>query len=178
MASSDRNKHLRAGRGMLGEHAADSSRSPREEILRVPYGNLRDLVTRSIAWAHVLARHMHSVAMRADAHVPDGCWASAASRWTRSPCCGGSTRMSILAWIVIGLLAGWIASMIMHGGYGIIGDLVLGILGALISGWVTGLVLGRDMITGFNIETLVVAIVGAMVLIAISRLFTRGRAAA
>src|ERR671935_189061 len=52
---------------------------------------------------------------------------------------GGSTRMSILAWIVIGLLAGWIASMIMHGGYGIIGDLVLGILGALIGGWVTGL---------------------------------------
>ena len=86
--------------------------------------------------------------------------------------------MSILAWIVIGLLAGWIASMVMHGGYGIIGDLVLGILGALIGGWVTGLVLGRDMVTGFNIETLVVAIVGAMVLIAISRLFTRGRAAA
>src|ERR687887_1056752 len=89
---------------------------------------------------------------------------------------GGSTRMSILAWIVIGLLAGWIASMIMHGGYGIIGDLVLGILGAFIGGWVTGFVLGRDMVTGFNIETLVVAIVGAMVLIVISRLFTRSRA--
>jgi hypothetical protein len=43
--------------------------------------------------------------------------------------------MSILAWIVIGVLAGWIVSMIMHGGYGIIGDLVLGILGALIGGW-------------------------------------------
>ena len=86
--------------------------------------------------------------------------------------------MSILAWIVIGLLAGWIASTIMHGGYGIIGDLVLGILGAVIGGWVTGLVLGRDMVTGFNIETLVVAIVGAMVLIVISRLFTRSRAAA
>ena len=39
--------------------------------------------------------------------------------------------MSIIAWIVIGLLAGWIASMIMHGGYGIIGDLVLGILGVI-----------------------------------------------
>jgi len=68
--------------------------------------------------------------------------------------------------------------MIMHGGYGIIGDLVLGILGALIGGWVTGLVLGKDMVTGFNIETLIVAIVAAMVLIAISRLFTKRRAAA
>jgi uncharacterized membrane protein YeaQ/YmgE (transglycosylase-associated protein family) len=84
--------------------------------------------------------------------------------------------MSIIAWIVIGLIAGWLAGMIMHGGYGLIGDLVLGILGAIIGGWVTGLVLGRDMVTGFNIETLVVAVIGAIVLIAISRLFTGRRA--
>lgn len=86
--------------------------------------------------------------------------------------------MSILAWIIIGLLAGWLASMVMHGGYGILGDFVLGILGALIGGWVTGHLLGRDMVTGFNVETLVVAVVGAIVLIAISRLFTRNRATA
>ena len=84
--------------------------------------------------------------------------------------------MSIIAWIVIGLIAGWLAGMIMHGGYGLIGDLILGILGAIIGGWVTGLVLGRDMVTGFNIETLVVAVIGAIVLIAISRLFTGSRA--
>jgi uncharacterized membrane protein YeaQ/YmgE (transglycosylase-associated protein family) len=84
--------------------------------------------------------------------------------------------MSIIAWIVIGLLAGWLAGMIMHGGYGLIGDLILGILGAIIGGWLTGLVLGRDMVTGFNVETLVVAVVGAIVLIAISRLFTGRRA--
>jgi uncharacterized membrane protein YeaQ/YmgE (transglycosylase-associated protein family) len=84
--------------------------------------------------------------------------------------------MSIIAWIVIGLLAGWLAGMIMHGGYGLIGDLILGVLGAIIGGWVTGLVFGRDMVTGFNIETLVVAVVGAIVLIAISRLFTGSRA--
>jgi uncharacterized membrane protein YeaQ/YmgE (transglycosylase-associated protein family) len=84
--------------------------------------------------------------------------------------------MSIIAWIVIGLLAGWLAGMVMHGGYGLIGDLILGVLGAIIGGWVTGLIFGRDMVTGFNIETLVVAVIGAIVLIAISRLFTRSRA--
>jgi uncharacterized membrane protein YeaQ/YmgE (transglycosylase-associated protein family) len=84
--------------------------------------------------------------------------------------------MSIIAWIVIGLLAGWAASLIMHGGYGLIGDLILGVLGALVGGWVTGIIFQRDMVTGFNIETLVVSIIGAIVLIAISRLFTRSRA--
>ncbi len=88
--------------------------------------------------------------------------------------------MSIVGWIVLGLLAGWIAGMIMRGGgYGIIGDMVLGILGAIVGGWLTGTLLGRDMVNGFNIESLVVAVIGAIVLIAISRLFSgrgvRGR---
>jgi uncharacterized membrane protein YeaQ/YmgE (transglycosylase-associated protein family) len=81
--------------------------------------------------------------------------------------------MSIIAWIVLGLIAGWLAGQFMRGGgYGIVGDIVLGILGAIVGGWLTGLVLGRDMITGFNIESLIVAVIGAVVLIAISRLFT------
>ena len=85
--------------------------------------------------------------------------------------------MSIIGWIVLGLIAGWLAGMIMKGGgYGIIGDIVLGILGALIGGWITGAVLHIDMVNGFNIETLIVAVIGAIVLIAISRLFTGRRA--
>ena len=85
--------------------------------------------------------------------------------------------MSIIAWIVLGLVAGWLAGMIMRGsGYGIIGDIILGILGAIVGGWVTGAILGRDMVNGFNVETLIVAVVGAIVLIAISRLFTGRRA--
>lgn len=84
--------------------------------------------------------------------------------------------MSIIGWIVLGLVAGWLAGMIMHGsGYGIIGDIVLGILGAILGGWITGAVLGRDMVNGFSIESLIVAVVGAIVLIAISRLFTGRR---
>jgi uncharacterized membrane protein YeaQ/YmgE (transglycosylase-associated protein family) len=84
--------------------------------------------------------------------------------------------MSILAWIVLGLVAGWLAGTLMRGGgFGLIGDIVLGILGAIVGGWLTGLLLGQDLMTGFNLESLVVAVLGAIVLIAISRLFTGGR---
>ena len=87
--------------------------------------------------------------------------------------------MGILSWIVLGLVAGWLAGQFMKGGgYGLIGDIVLGIVGAIIGGFLTGLVLGRDMISGFNLESVVVAFVGAVILIAISRAFTRGTARA
>ena len=82
---------------------------------------------------------------------------------------------NLIWWIVVGLIAGWAAGKIMKGGgYGLIGDIVLGIVGAIIGGFLTGLVLGRDMISGFNIESVIVAFIGAIVLIAISRAFSRG----
>ncbi len=85
--------------------------------------------------------------------------------------------MSILAWIVLGLIAGWLAGMLMKGGgYGIVGDIVLGILGALVGGWLTEVLLGQDLMTGFNVVSLIVAVLGAIVLIGISRLLTGGRA--
>jgi uncharacterized membrane protein YeaQ/YmgE (transglycosylase-associated protein family) len=84
--------------------------------------------------------------------------------------------MTILAWIVLGLVAGWLAGTLMKGGgYGIVGDIVLGILGAIVGGWLTGVLLGRDLMTGFNVESLIVAVLGAIVLIGISRLFTGRR---
>ena len=84
--------------------------------------------------------------------------------------------MTILAWIVLGLLAGWLAGMLMRGGgYGLIGDIVLGILGAIVGGWLTGQLLHQDMVSGLNLESLIVAVIGAVVLIAVSRLFTGGR---
>jgi uncharacterized membrane protein YeaQ/YmgE (transglycosylase-associated protein family) len=85
--------------------------------------------------------------------------------------------MTILAWIVLGLVAGWLAGTLMRGGgYGIVGDIVLGILGAIVGGWLTGVLLGQDLMTGFNVTSLIVAVFGAVVLIGISRLFTGGRA--
>ena len=83
--------------------------------------------------------------------------------------------MSIIGWIILGLLAGWIAGKIMRGsGYGFLGDIVLGILGAIVGGWITGALLGVD-VTGLNIPSLIVAVLGACLLVAISRAVTGRR---
>jgi uncharacterized membrane protein YeaQ/YmgE (transglycosylase-associated protein family) len=85
--------------------------------------------------------------------------------------------MSIIAWIVLGLIAGWAAGMLMKGGgYGLIGDIILGILGAIVGGWVAGMLTGQDLVNGFNLTSIIVSILGAVILIALSRAFTGGRA--
>lgn len=82
--------------------------------------------------------------------------------------------MDILLWIVFGAIAGWIASMIMHSSNGIVMDIVLGIVGAVVGGFIMNL-LGQSGTTGFNIYSLVVAVIGAMVVIWIGRRFGRAR---
>jgi uncharacterized membrane protein YeaQ/YmgE (transglycosylase-associated protein family) len=84
--------------------------------------------------------------------------------------------MGILTWIAVGLVAGWLASQFMRSGFGLVGDIVLGIVGAIVAGYVGGLILGRDlMVTGFNLESVALAFVGAVALLAVSRLFSRRR---
>ncbi len=78
--------------------------------------------------------------------------------------------MSIIAWLVVGLIAGWLAGMVMKGGgYGIVGDIIVGILGALLGGFLAGVVMGGDFLTGINLMTLLVAFIGSVILIAIVR---------
>jgi uncharacterized membrane protein YeaQ/YmgE (transglycosylase-associated protein family) len=73
--------------------------------------------------------------------------------------------MSFLAWIVLGLLAGFIASKIVNKqGEGVILDIVLGIVGALAGGWLFN-TFGATGVTGFNLYSLLVAVVGAVVLL-------------
>jgi uncharacterized membrane protein YeaQ/YmgE (transglycosylase-associated protein family) len=78
--------------------------------------------------------------------------------------------MNILLMIVLGAVAGWIASMIMKtdAQQGTLMDIVLGILGAVVGGVLMNLI-GLSGATGFNIYSLVVAVIGAMALIGISR---------
>jgi uncharacterized membrane protein YeaQ/YmgE (transglycosylase-associated protein family) len=85
--------------------------------------------------------------------------------------------MSILSWLVVGLIAGFLASRVMRGGgYGLIGDIIVGVVGALIGGWLATTLLNMpNPVNGINIGTIIVAFVGAVILLAILRLFSRRR---
>jgi len=76
--------------------------------------------------------------------------------------------MNIVAWIIFGAIAGWIASMIMKtdAEQGAIANIVVGILGAVIGGFLMQMI-GGSGVTGFNITSFLVAIVGAVILLAI-----------
>ena len=74
--------------------------------------------------------------------------------------------MNILLWIILGALAGWIASLIVKSDQNILVDIVVGIVGAFIGGWVFNL-FGAAGVTGFNIYSILVAIIGAVILLAI-----------
>jgi len=84
--------------------------------------------------------------------------------------------MSILGWIVFGLIAGFIASKIVNkAGEGIIMDMCLGIVGAVVGGWLFTRVLGYDGVTGFNISSMIVAIIGAIIVLVIFHAVTGRR---
>ncbi len=75
--------------------------------------------------------------------------------------------MSILGWIVLGLIAGWIGSNIVdNGGRGPLMDIVLGIVGAVVGGAIFN-ALGALPVTGFNLYSLFVAVIGAVVVLVI-----------
>ncbi len=86
--------------------------------------------------------------------------------------------MSILAWLVVGAIAGFIASRVVPGdeGYGVIGGLVAGIVGALLGGFLFGLVTNNtDWTSGINIPTLIAAIVGAIIVVFLWNMVARRR---
>lgn len=81
--------------------------------------------------------------------------------------------MGLITMIILGGLAGWIASLITRSSTGVLMDIILGIVGAIAGGFLMSF-FGQPGITGFNLYSLIVAIVGAVVLIWIGRLLTRG----
>lgn len=84
--------------------------------------------------------------------------------------------MGILSWLVVGLIAGWLAGMVMKGGgYGVVGDIVLGIIGAIVGGFLATNVLGIGSVNGINLESIVIAAVGAVIVVFASRMLMRGR---
>jgi uncharacterized membrane protein YeaQ/YmgE (transglycosylase-associated protein family) len=83
--------------------------------------------------------------------------------------------MGIILWIIFGALAGWIASSIMGSRDGLLMDIVVGIVGAILGGWIMSL-LGQGGVSGFNLYSFLVAIFGAVVLIWIVRAVRGGGA--
>ncbi|MDQ3925046.1 MAG: GlsB/YeaQ/YmgE family stress response membrane protein [Actinomycetota bacterium] len=83
--------------------------------------------------------------------------------------------MGILAWIVVGLIAGILAKIAMPGPDpgGIILTIVIGIVGALIGGFVVNSLLGGPGVTGINLSSILVATLGSIIFLAIYRLITR-----
>ena len=83
--------------------------------------------------------------------------------------------MGIIAWLVFGALAGWVASILVgrNKEMGIVANIVVGIIGALIGGWIMS-ALGGTPVTGFNLGSFVTAVVGAIVLLVVVGM-VRGR---
>jgi uncharacterized membrane protein YeaQ/YmgE (transglycosylase-associated protein family) len=81
-------------------------------------------------------------------------------------------NMGILAWIVVGLIAGWLAGQVMKGGgYGLVADIILGLLGGVLGGWIfekLGASTGGGML-----GSIIVAFIGAVILVGITRFLKR-----
>ena len=83
--------------------------------------------------------------------------------------------MEIIAWIIFGALAGWIASIIMktNAEQGAIANIIVGILGAVIGGFIVKATTDSEGVTGFNFKSMLVAILGAVILLAILKAVRR-----
>ena len=79
--------------------------------------------------------------------------------------------MGLLAWLVVGLIAGFFASRVMRGGgFGLIGDIVVGVVGAVIGGFLAAELLNiPDAVNGINVTSIIVAFIGAVLLLAVLR---------
>jgi uncharacterized membrane protein YeaQ/YmgE (transglycosylase-associated protein family) len=90
---------------------------------------------------------------------------------------GGGINMSIIAWLVLGAIAGYLAGFIVKGdeGLGIIGHVLLGIIGALVGGFLAGVFFDVDPIDGpLDLSSIVVATIGAVITVLVVGALTRG----
>lgn len=85
--------------------------------------------------------------------------------------------MGLLSWIVVGGLAGWLAGNLVKGqGFGCLGNIIVGVLGGLVGGFLASQLFSiPDAVNGFNLGSIVVAILGAVVVIVVVRLLRGGR---
>jgi uncharacterized membrane protein YeaQ/YmgE (transglycosylase-associated protein family) len=79
--------------------------------------------------------------------------------------------MSILSWIVVGLIAGWLAGVVMKGGgFGLIGDIIIGVIGGVLGGFIASYFFDvGDPMSGINLTSILIAFIGAVLLLLILR---------
>ena len=79
--------------------------------------------------------------------------------------------MGFIAWLVVGLVAGWLANAVMRGGRGnMVTDIIVGVIGAIVGGFLAGALFGvPNAVSGINLGSIVVAFIGACILIALVR---------
>ncbi len=84
--------------------------------------------------------------------------------------------MGLLTWVIVGAVAGWLAGMVMKGqGFGLVGNIVVGIIGAFLGGWAAGRFMNiADPVSGLNPTTIVVAFLGAVIVLFVARLLRLG----
>ena len=85
-----------------------------------------------------------------------------------------NSHLGLFSWIIFGALAGWVASIIAGGNsrLGCIGNIVVGVIGAFIGGWIYSLITGHALVVGWNWTAFIVAVLGAIILLAILNLFS------
>lgn len=81
--------------------------------------------------------------------------------------------VSLLIWAVIGLIAGWLAGEVTRGaGFGVMGNIIVGLIGALVGGFLAQVLFGVDTTTGFNLATVLTAFIGAVLFVVILNALT------
>lgn len=83
------------------------------------------------------------------------------------------SNLGWLSWIIFGALAGWIASILTgnNSRMGCLGNIIVGIVGAFLGGWIYSLITGHTLVIGWNLTAFIVAVLGAVVLLAVLNLF-------
>ena len=86
--------------------------------------------------------------------------------------------MGVLSWFIVGAIAGYLAGYLVKGdeGLGVLGHIVLGVVGGIVGGFIANQITGSDYMTGINIPTIVVAVIGAVIaVVAYRTLMGRGK---
>jgi uncharacterized membrane protein YeaQ/YmgE (transglycosylase-associated protein family) len=83
--------------------------------------------------------------------------------------------MGLLSWVIVGAIAGWLSGQVMKGrGFGLLGDIIVGVVGGLIGGWLAGVLFKvPNAMDGINVTSILIAFLGAILVIIVARMFQR-----